>query len=39
MDEEGSSDKPVDVSWEESRWGETESPPHQGEEGQRREPA
>jgi hypothetical protein len=45
MDEEGPSDKPVDVSWDEDQWGETERPdeesepepvhqPHQGEEGQ-----
>ena len=32
MDEEGTSDRPVDVEWE-----ETESSPHEGEEGQ--EPA
>jgi hypothetical protein len=32
MDEEGTSDRPVDVEWE-----ETEPSPHEGEEGQ--EPA
>jgi hypothetical protein len=45
MDETGPSDAPVDASWDEGRWGETEPPheeqepetlhqPHEGEEGQ-----
>jgi hypothetical protein len=39
MDEEGPSSKPADVSWDEDSWGETEASPHQGEQGQEREPA
>ena len=46
MDEEGPSGAPVDASWDEGRWGETDAPheeqepetlhvPHEGEEGQR----
>jgi hypothetical protein len=34
IDEEGPEDAPVDGSWREDEWGETEASPHQGEEGQ-----
>jgi hypothetical protein len=34
MDEEGTQGAPADASWDESKWGETERSPHQGEAGQ-----
>ena len=38
IDEGGASDQPADASWSEESWGETESAPHEGEEGEVGEP-
>ena len=38
MDEQGPSDKPADVSWDEGRWGETEPPHEEQEPGALEEP-